>query len=38
MIIDIDRQEETASTINEIKGQMIEKKKKVGGESASYKL
>lgn len=32
------QQEETSSTISEIKEQMIEKKKKVGGESASYKL
>lgn len=33
-----ERQEETSSTISEIKDKMIEKKKKVGGESASFKL
>ena len=31
-------QEETTSAINEIKGKVIETKKKVGGESANYKL
>jgi hypothetical protein len=31
-------QEETSNTISDIKSQIIEKKKKVGGESASYKL
>lgn len=31
-------QEETTAAVDEIKGKVIEKKKKVGGASASYKL